>query len=277
MSDRTQSVSGLSGEGLLELRFQQAKAQFDARDWMGAILEAEELLEEAPDHLEGLFLVGEASLELGDAHGADAAYARFLELVPRHPPALCGMAIARFELTDMDGCLMCTQAVLEVETESPEAWYYQGLAQEWQGLTDEAKVSLDKAASLDSTRYPKVEPLPEAGWEKALLQAYSLLDESLSRWIQKVPLTSYHLPSLEVLRSAEPPLSPFSTGLYRGTPPTPGEQAWETHPEELRLYRVNLERLAHHQGDLPRRIAEVLRAEALDWLALPPDAHPLQP
>jgi tetratricopeptide (TPR) repeat protein len=270
-------MSDLAGEGLLEFRFQQAKLRFDARDWMGAILEAEELLEEAPDHLEALFLVGEASLELGDAHGADAAYARFLELVPRHPLALCGMAIARFELTDMDVCLMCTQAVLEVEEESPEAWYYQGLAQQWQGLTEEAKVSLDKAASLDGNRYPKVEPLPEASWNEALLKAYSLLDEGLSRWIQDVPLTSYHLPSLEVLRSAEPPLSPFSTGLYRGTPPPPGEKAWETHPEELRLYRVNLERLAHHQGDLPRRIAEVLRAEALDWLALPPEAHPLQP
>ncbi len=277
MSDQTPPMTGLAGEGLLAFRYQQAKARFDVRDWMGAILEAEELLEEAPDHLEALFLVGEASLELGDAHGADAAYARFLELVPRHPLALCGMGIARFELTDMDGCLMCTQAVLEVEAESPEAWYYQGLAQEWQGLTEEAQASLEKAASLDGVRFPKVVALPEDGWNEALLQAFSLLDEPLSRWIQAVPLTSYHLPSIEVLRSAEPPLSPFSTGLYRGTPPTPGEKAWETHPEELRLFRVNLERLAHHQGDLPRRIAEVLRAEALDWLALPPEAHPLRP
>ncbi len=276
MSDGTPTPGGLAGAGLLEFRFQQARARFDARDWMGAILEAEELLEEEPDHLEALFLVGEANLELGDAHGADAAYARFLELVPRHPMALCGMGIARFELTDMDGCLMCTQAVLEVNPDSPEAWYYQGLAQEWQGLTDESRSSLDKAANLDGNRYPRIEPLSEAGWNEALLQAFSLLDEALSRWIQEVPLTSYHLPSLDVLRSAEPPLSPFSTGLYRGTPPTPGDEAWETHPEELRLYRVNLERLAHHQGDLPRRIAEVLRAEALDWLALPPESHPLR-
>jgi tetratricopeptide (TPR) repeat protein len=244
---------------------------------MGAILEAEELLEEDPDHLEALFLVGEANLELADAHGADAAYARFLELVPRHPLALCGMGIARFEMTDMDGCLMCTQAALEVDAESPEAWYYQGLAQEWQGLIDEAQVSLDKAASLDGERYPRVEAIQESEWNEALRKAFTLLDEPLAQWIQAVPLSSHRLPSLEVLHSAEPPLSPFSTGLYRGTPPSPGEKAWETHPDELRLYRVNLERLAHHQGDLPRRIAEVLRAEALDWLALPLDAHPLLP
>jgi len=242
---------------------------------MEALVEAEELLDVTPDQLDALFLVGEACLELGDASGAEAAYARFLELVPGDTRGLSGLAIARYELTDMDGCLSCTRQALDTDEEIPEAWYFQGLALQWLGLNQESLAALQKANGLDPVRFPLLVMLDDSEWEAALAAGKALLDERLSSWLDEVPIVSHMLPSLDALRTATPPLSPFSPGLYWGPTPEPGMVPWEGRPQEIRLYRANLERLALHAGDLPRRIAEVLRSEALDWLGIPLDAYPL--
>ena len=263
-------IGDLSG-----LRFSEARAHFDAGRWMEALVEAEELLDVAPDHLDALFLVGEACLELGDAFGGEAAYARFLELVPGDTRALSGLAIARYELTDMDGCLSCTRQALDADGTIPEAWYFQGLALQWLGIQEESQAAFEHAYSLDKERFPLLVMLGESEWEAALAAGKALLDTKLSEWLEAVPIVSHQLPSLEVLRAATPPLSPFSPGLYWGATPDPGADAWQGRPEEIRLFRGNLERLALHAGDLPRRIAEVLRSEALDWLGMPLDSHPL--
>ncbi len=259
------------------LRFNQARTHFLAGRWMEALVEAEELLDVAPDHLEALFLVGEACLELGDASGGEAAYARFLELVPGDTGALSGLAIARYELTDMDGCLSCTRQALDTADNIPEAWYFQGLALQWLGLSEESETALGQAHKIEPTRFPLLVLLADAEWDAALIAGRALLDDRLGQWLEGVPIVSQLLPSLEVLRTANPPLSPFSPGLYWGATPEQGGDPWEGRPEEIRLYRANLERLALHAGDLPRRIAEVLRNEALDWLGVPLDAHPLSP
>ena len=57
MKDPTKMGGVLTPEAMIALRFDEAKVHFQKRDWMGAIVEAEELLEEVPDHLEALFLV----------------------------------------------------------------------------------------------------------------------------------------------------------------------------------------------------------------------------
>ena len=51
-----------------------------------AILEIEELLDEQPDHMEGLFLLGEACLDAGNIEIAKLAYERHVALTNGRDP-----------------------------------------------------------------------------------------------------------------------------------------------------------------------------------------------
>ena len=56
---------GLDASAISELRLARALKALDAGDPTTATIEAEELLDEEPDNLEAVVLVGEASLDLG--------------------------------------------------------------------------------------------------------------------------------------------------------------------------------------------------------------------
>ena len=92
----------LESDALLTMRLQQAREAFQKRDFPLALVEAEELLDQHPDDVDALMVVGDASLELGEAMGAAAAFCRILQFQARSPIALAGLAIARFELTDLE-------------------------------------------------------------------------------------------------------------------------------------------------------------------------------
>lgn len=258
------------------LRLQQARTALEDGDPHSAIVEAEELLDEAPDNLDALFLVGDACLELGDAAGAHAAFLRYLELAPEDAGALSGLAVACFDLTDFEGCIEYARQATTLETELAEAWYYLGLAQERLGRDREARRAFARAEKLDPESWPLLKPLSQAEWNVVLGRALQLLPPALKAWFDHVRLDVQALPDLDDLREAQPPLPPTVPALYIGEPPDHSPDPWQTHPDCVKVYRTNVERAALWSGDLPRTLAEALRAEALDWLGQPPDAHPLR-
>ena len=258
------------------MRFQQARALFREKKWMEALVEAEELLDEVPDEPDTLFLVAEACLELGDAVGADAAYVRFLELHPQQVNALVGMAVARFELTDMDGCLTCTRQCLALAEDMAEAWFYQGMALSWLGREEDAEASLERAHGLHAAHYPKVEPLDDKTWEAHIAGALVRLSPEMQAFYKDVPVERRVRPDLGLLRAVNPPMSPSCGALFVGTPPAPPVDPWTHKPESLQIFSESLERSAAIHGALEQALAEAFRGEALVWLGLPRDSHPLK-
>ncbi|MCB9758853.1 MAG: tetratricopeptide repeat protein [Alphaproteobacteria bacterium] len=274
MANTSDPAWSVNAAAIAALRLQQARTALERGDPQAAIVEAEELLDVEPDNPEALLLVGDAALEMADPPGAHAAYQRYVELHPDDPVALSGLAVACFELTLLEQCVEAAQKAVGLDTHLAESWYFLGMALERLGHPGPAQDAFRRAARLDPDAYPLVTPLSDVAWDAALDEAMQMLPVDLRSWYLQVPLRIEWYPTLADLRAVHPPLPPTSSALYDGVPPDEGDP-WKAPPSAVRLYRGNLQRVAALEGDLPLRIAEALRHEALDWLALPADALPL--
>lgn len=276
MDPRTDQALAMDRGALDFLRIERARAALEKGDPTTAIVEAEELLDVSPDNLDALLLVGEASLDLGDAVVGHAALSRYCELNPNNAVALSALAVSSFELTWLELSVASARRATTLDPRSAEAWFFLGLSLERVGEFAQSLDALSRAAQLSPEAYPLIEPVNDADWARAVEKGRRLLPRELSAWYREVPLRVEHFPELDELRATQPPLSPTTPALILGPPPEDGTDPWVTRPEALRLYRGNLERIAAMEGDLPRRIAEAMRGEALEWLALPDDAYPLR-
>jgi tetratricopeptide (TPR) repeat protein len=263
------------------LRLQTVKKALDQGDWQTAVLEAEELLHEEPEHQEALFLLAEALLELGDVEGAREAYEQHLELATQDPSpdparmagALCGLAVARYECCDLPGSVEAARECIRIAPDLAEAHYYLGLALErMPGRKSESVTPFIAANRLDPEAYPLPVQLSPRQWEGAVKAAVGLLPSPLQRFWSGVPIRLEEAAPIEELRQAEPPITPTVGGLYVGTPPDEAGN-WDEKPEALRLFTGNLARKGSVEA-VTTEIAATLKAEALDWLGITEDDLP---
>jgi len=262
-------------EGLLGMRMKHAKTEFAAKNFIAALVEAEEVLDQHPDNTEALMLVGDASLELGEALGAAASFCRVLEFEPDNILAHSGLSIARFELTDFDAALDSASEALERAPEHAEAIYIQGLIYEAQGEADQAKTAFERAHSLAPEHYPLLVLTSPEEWEEVIEAAKTLLHPDLQAWFDGVNVIIKTSPLLEQLREHTPPLSPSSLALYQGKSPHLSEDPWLVKPPGIDLFELNLCRAALREGGLVGPVANGLRREAVEWLSLPKGTYPV--
>ena len=253
---------------MIDLRLKTARAAFDRRDFLVALIEAEELLDHHPDHLFGLMIVGDSSLELGEAMGAEAAFTRVLEFQPESSAALSGLAISRFELTNYEGAIESANQAIALKPEHAEAFYIRGLAHEFSGNSSESSADFESASQMAPEHYPIPELPSEEEWPEIIEAAKSLLEEELQEWIDGVELRVMELPSVERLRESTPPLSPSSLALFFGELPKADQDAWVDKPLCIELYARNIARAAMRDGDIVGPVREGLRREAREWLGL---------
>jgi len=262
-------------EGLLGLRMKHAKGEFSRKNFVAALVEAEEVLDQHPDNAEALMLVGDSSLELGEALGAAASFCRVLEFEPDNVLAHSGLAIARFELTDFEAALDSAAQALELAPEHSEAIYLRGLVFEALGQTKEAEDAFQKAHSLAPEHYPLLAATPEDEWLEIIEAAKSLLHTDLQEWFDGVNIGVKASPFVEQLREHSPPLSPSSLALYQGKSPPLSEDPWLIKPPGIDLFEFNLSRASIREGGLVGPVASGLRREAVEWLGLPKNTYPL--
>lgn len=235
-----------------------------------AVLEAEELLDEEPDNADGLFLLGESSLELGDFEGALLAYERHLELTEPRAESLLGLAIAQFNTCDLDGCIETSRQVIDRAPDLAEAHYYLGLALEHlEGTQSEALSELAAANQLDPVAFPFPLQIELGAWQDLIQRALVLLPQSLRTFWTDLPILLIDRPDLDELVEGDAPITPTVTGLYQGTPPEEGDP-WVQRPEALRLYTGNLAR-SPSEEHLIDALARTFEHEARDWLGLGPE------
>lgn len=252
---------------VINLRLKKAQAALDRGDADLALVEAEELLEEAPEHVNALLVVGRAALAMHDAGTARTAFEQVLERKPDAIDAHEGLAVARFEGVDFQGALESARAAVTADPSRSRSWYYQGLALERTGQPEDALRCFERAYVLQPSEHPLPRNFSEAAWEEALVQGRKVLPGPIRSFFAKVSFRWERFPDVEELKERHPPLSPFSFALYEGLPPEQGDP-WTEVPKCVRLYRGNLRHGVRTTEDLAGRISEALMHEAAAWLGV---------
>ncbi len=274
MAPTDSDLPSLSAFGTLDpgavaaLRLDRSREAYQNHDLVTALPEAEELLEDDPDNIEALEVLGDTELELGHGREADLVFSHLLDLQPDEPIYLTGQAIARFLHADFEGAVHSASAALEAVPDLTEAHAYLGLCLERMGRLDEAAEHLDRAAQLDPAGWAPPPGVQDVPWQALLEAAMAMVDPSLHSFYDEVPIVWQHLPDARVLRAVDPPISPLVLALYEGTPTAPGRETG-LFPRSMRIYQGNARRFAKDMKRLTEDLAHALGAEAADWLGIP--------
>lgn len=257
------------------LRLDRSREAYHNHDLVTALLEAEELLEDDPDNVEALEVLGDTELELGHGREADLVFSHLLDLQPGEPVYLTGQAIARFLHTDFEGAVDSGLEALSTVPDLTEAHAYVGLALERMGRLDEATEHLGRAAELDPEGWAPPPEVEEVPWHALLETAMEMVPPELRSFYEHVPIVWQNLPDPVVLRGVDPPISPLVLALYEGTPTGPGSETG-LRPRSMRIYQGNARRFARDLRRLTEDLGHALGAEAADWLGVPVPEPPTE-
>ena len=252
-----------------DMRLDRIRQALDAEAWEVAAIEAEELLDESPTHPEGLFLLGEALLQLGDFELGRLTYQQRVDLDGGDLGSLIGLGITAFQTCDLQVAIETAREVIRLQPDIAEAHYYLGLALEFtRGRAHEAMSALTAAMQLDPERFPLPMQLDEEGWRRVIYGALSILHPRLQRFYVGMDFRLEDLPKLAELRAHEPPLPPTIGVMYEGEPPDP-DDADGRRPVAMRLFTRNLGRSPTEEIMIDQ-LAVGLHDEAVHWLGLNP-------
>lgn len=241
---------------------------YQVRDLHTALLEAEELLDEEPDNLTALQLLGDTELDLGHGHEAALVFEHLVELDAGVARFWGGLAVARFLVVDFAGALEAADRALALDAGLAEAVAYRGLALERLGRLEEAGTMFHRASRLDPKAYPLPVPERRIPWGDLLQAALARIPKSLSYFFRNTALVWQRYPDPEVLQASTPTISPLVLALYEGAPGAETDPA-QVLPRSIRLFKGNAARYAHDMERLEEDLAYSLMAEATDWLGLP--------
>jgi tetratricopeptide (TPR) repeat protein len=253
------------------MRIGRVRIAADRCSWSDVILEAEELLDEDPDHREGLALLGEALLEIGDFELARQVLEHRVALEsPREggdSSTLSGLALAAFQQVDLPAAGEAAREAIRLDGSDARAHHILGLVLEREvGRQGEALSALSAAAALDPVRYPLPVAIAPDEWDEIVGRAVTLLPLRLQSFYDGLSVQIKELPGLEELQQAVPPHPPTVTALFLGEPPDEGD-AFHHPPEAVRLFARNLARAGSIEA-LLHDLAHALQEEALDWLGV---------
>jgi tetratricopeptide (TPR) repeat protein len=276
MDDDIRQGWSVDPELRLAMRLDQVRKQVDRMAWPEAVLEAEELLHEAPDHVETLELLARAQLGMMDAEGAVLSFEQLHALDPApRPDRLAGLATARLDTCDLVGAAQAAREAVRLEPGLAEAHHVLGLALDHlPGRRTEAAQAFVAANRLDPLAYPFPMRLDASTWEQALTTAMLHLPGELRSLWEGVPVQLPARPDLDELRAHAPPLSPRILGMFVGTPPEDADP-WDERPDALTLFTENVARVSS-LDELVERISHVLEQEALAWVGEDPWADDLE-
>ena len=260
----------LDPETRAAMRIDRVRQAVDRLSWSDVILEAEELLDEDPDHTEGLSLLGEALLEIGDHELARQVFEHRVS-IEGDPESLSGLAVTAFQCVDLPTAAASAREAIRIDPGHARAHYILGLVLERsKGRQAEALTALSAASHLDPARYPLPIIVRSSEWDEVISRAVALLPAPLQRFYDGLSVRIEELPSLEDLSAVVPPLPPTIGALYIGDPPEEGDPS-EARPAAVRLFARNLARAGSIEAMISE-LAYTLREEALDWMGLELDS-----
>lgn len=265
----------LPAETRTAMRLDHIRKLLEQTAWHDAALEAEELLDEAPDHVQALDCLARAQLGMLDAEGAVLTWTQlFAQDQSVIPERLAGYAMALFDTCQLDAAIEAASKAADLDPALAEAHYVRGLALEFMpGKSAEAATALVAAHRLDPVSFPFPMSIDSDTWERAIMTAMLQVSPPVRALWEGVPVRLVESPELERLKSSQPPLTPRLPGLFHGDAPSmsddPPEDPWSRKPELLWLFTKNVSRV-HSVEELIGRIADLLEQEAMVWVGEDP-------
>lgn len=212
-----------------------------------AMMVAEEILDEEPDHVEALLLLVEAAMRCGHAPlavtAAEQLAARGVDRPTLHAAAL----LAAVRLPEALGT---ADRALAIAPGDARAHAVRGQVLELLGRVEEADAALARAAALDPRRYPA--PLRVDDWDGILLEALSALTDEDRAAARSLPVTFLDIPAPAWLVETGTPFPPVPPSTFGG----PGADG-------VLLFRRNLTRGAEDPGEVVERVRIVVADELL--------------
>jgi predicted Zn-dependent protease with MMP-like domain len=174
-------------------------------------------------------------------------------------------------LLELEEARRALNRALREDPGNPEAWYARGLLRErsedWEG----ADRDLARAARLDPSTYPFPATLSDEQLEAAVEEVLGSLHPTLQEYLANVAILVEEVPSVEILRQFDPPLSPgellgYFSGhslLERST-----VDPWSHLPAAILLFRRPLQRYAQTREQLIRELRTTIYHEVGHFLGL---------
>ncbi len=230
------------------LLLERARCQLADGDPEGAVVYAEELLDEDPDDADALLVVADAAPRYG--HGeVGLLAAQKARRLGRDPGVI--EAAAMLSACLVDDALAATAAILEANTANARAWAVRAQALEVLGRLAEADDALERAHALRPESYPRAVQLHEAQWDAAVREALSMLDTPERRVAARWRVELRDAPTIDDLQSVRPVAPPATFALLLTTDGGP----------VLRAFRRPLCRGANDAEEVSMRLAEAIRYE----------------
>lgn len=222
----------------------------------------------------------DAMLALSDCRASDhdpvgslEVAERAVALAPDDGQARLARAAALFDLCRLDEAEKGVAQAVDRDPRLADAYWLRGRILTVKGDESGADRALARAATLDAERFTKPLRISEDDFVSIMEESLEELPEQVRNYLKNVAIAVEDVPPLDRLLLSDPPLSPGSLGLYEGTPPSlqSGEDPWSHLPNQITLFRKNIELNAHNEDDIRDLIATTLLHEVGHYLGLDED------
>jgi predicted Zn-dependent protease with MMP-like domain len=235
-----------------------------------AVKLAREALNRQPD-AESFYVCGIALCEAGEPDEGAEALRMAVQLDAGHVDARAALARELFESCDFEEARLAILETLRLDPHHPEALYYRACLRERRGDHDGAARDYQAAALVAPDSFPRPQPLDDETIEEVATEVVGSLHPSLQRYLENVQMLVDEVPSVELLKSFDPPASPTEVlGCFSGHSMMERStlDPWSSLPATILLFRRNLMRLAHDREDLLEELRITLLHEIGHFLGL---------
>ncbi len=223
------------------------------------------------EHAGAWYIKGEALRALNALEDSAEAYRRAALIRPDHSASWASLALACYEILDMDEAWRALNRALREDNNNPHCWWIRALLLEWKGDLTGARRALAHAQWLDPINFPMSPTLSDAEVEKIVEDAIIELHPTLQSFLSNVPIILEEIPAEHTLISYDPPASPLDLlGYFSGLSLMERslEDPWSSLPPTIVLFRRNLERSAINRKELIHQLRITLYHEIGHFLGL---------
>jgi predicted Zn-dependent protease with MMP-like domain/Flp pilus assembly protein TadD len=207
---------------------------------------------------------------VGQSTGALRCADEALVLFPDSLDASCERAAALFDLCQLVAAKRELISIIQAAPDDGWALYQLGVLEERDGNFEQSEWYFQLARALSPQDFPLPVRMSDKAFHTAVMEAIDRLPEAIKPYLEGVSISVEDQPSLGLLTSTRPPLSPSIVGVFQGQPVNLGRSSRSIPraPASITLFRRNLERSGRTRREVREQIAITVHHEAGHLLGL---------